>query len=262
MTIDSSIVPLKLFKYLSYKCHSIENLKKRQIYFPTPSKLNDPFDCAVPFNLTDSDDEELENGFQFLVTPLKEKDVLANQYLTSGKPDERLNKDFMTLAKKVNDIQLNYFQKMGVACFSDPISKKPDNILLWSHYADGHKGFCLEFDTGYYPFQESSIDLQKVNYRMEFPSTSSVLAAMGGKIWIEPLISKSNEWCYEDEWRLIVEKGDSFLYYEPRALTAVYFGCLMPKDQKNEIAQILKNAPTNCYEMIRSKTTYSIEVKK
>ena len=32
--------------------------------------------------------------------------------------------------------------KMGILCFSEHC----DDILMWSHYSDGHKGFCLEFD--------------------------------------------------------------------------------------------------------------------
>jgi hypothetical protein len=31
----------------------------------------------------------------------------------------------------------------GVCCFTTDNR----NPLMWSHYADGHKGFCLEFDT-------------------------------------------------------------------------------------------------------------------
>lgn len=31
---------------------------------------------------------------------------------------------------------------MGVVC----LSEHGDDILMWSHYSDGHQGFCLEFD--------------------------------------------------------------------------------------------------------------------
>ena len=38
--------------------------------------------------------------------------------------------------------KINLYER-GVCCFSE----KKDDILMWSHYADGHKGFCLEFIT-------------------------------------------------------------------------------------------------------------------
>jgi len=261
MTSSSTSIPVKLYKYQPFSQHPEENLKKRQIYFPTPSELNDPFDCAVPFKLTDSTNEELGIAFHMFSDPLEDKKVISDQYLTDGKPDKRLGVDIDHLAKRVNNIQLNYFQKMGVACFSDSPSQKPDNILLWSHYANGHKGFCLEFDTSFPPFQGLEIDMQEVKYKTEYPSTSSVSAVIGGKIWINALITKSNEWSYEHEWRLIVDKGATVCNYDPKALTAIYFGCLMPIDQKEKIVQILKGSPTRCYEMIRSNTTYTVEIK-
>lgn len=262
MTSISATIPTKLYKYQTFNQYSEENLKKRQIYFPTPADLNDPFDCAVPFKFTDSSNEELETVFRMFSDPLEDKKVISDQYLTDGKPDKRFGVDIDHLAKKVNNIQLNYFQKMGVACFSDSPSQNPDNILLWSHYAKGHKGFCLEFDTNFPPFQGSEIDIQEVKYETEYPSASSASAVIGGKIWINPLITKSNEWSYEHEWRLIVDKGSTFFNYDPKALTSVYFGCLMPNDDKEKIVQILKGSSTMCYEMIRSHTTYTVEIKK
>jgi hypothetical protein len=51
----------------------------------------------------------------------------------------------------------------GVACFS----AAADNLLLWAHYADGHRGFCLEFDTSDPVFEK----IQRVGYTQEWPVT-------------------------------------------------------------------------------------------
>lgn len=51
----------------------------------------------------------------------------------------------------VNSLELlrvENISKKGVCCFSE----KWDDLLMWAYYADGHKGFCLEFDTNYEPF--------------------------------------------------------------------------------------------------------------
>ena len=34
------------------------------------------------------------------------------------------------------------FQNWGVYC----LCEKPDNLLMWSHYASAHQGICLQFD--------------------------------------------------------------------------------------------------------------------
>lgn len=213
MELTPLSIPKRLYKYQSYNCHSIENLIKRQIYFPKPLELNDPFDCNVQFNFSLTTEEEFKSVCNKFDLPY------------SGNPA-----DIDDLAKRIMEKKLQEFKKMGVACFSQSCTNKPENILLWSHYADGHKGFCLEFDTTFYPFQGLEINIQGVHYKKEYPSTRSALAIFGN-IWIDPLITKSSEWAYEREWRLIVDKGASFCNYEPKALSGVYFGCLMPDTQ-------------------------------
>jgi len=111
------------------------------------------------------------------------------------------------------------------------------------------------------PFTGLAIPLQKVNYKAEYPSTSSASAVKGGEVWLIPLITKSNEWSYEHEWRLIIGKGALKCFYEPKALTAIYFGCLMPSEIKQKIAKILDGSPTKCYEMRRSNTTFTVEIE-
>lgn len=262
MMSTSTTIPGKLYKYEPNNDYSNQNLENRQIYFPKPSELNDPYDCNVPINFTDSTIEELEEIYQMLSEGLAEKEVISKQYLSNGKPNKELQKDIHSLAKKVELKKQEYFNKIGVACFSESPSSKPDNILLWSHYADGHKGFCLEFDTCYFPFTGLVIPLQKVNYEPEFPSTNSASAVKGGEVWLIPLTTKSDEWFYEHEWRLIFGKGSLICFYEPEALTAIYFGCLMPSEEKQKIAEKLDGSPTKCYEMRISKTTYTLEIEK
>ena len=48
---------------------------------------------------------------------------------------------------------------------------------MWAHYADGHKGLCLEFDANNVPFR----NVDKVNYKTEYPDID----------WPELIIKKS-----------------------------------------------------------------------
>src|SRR5262249_53331053 len=54
-------------------------------------------------------------------------------------------------------------QSFGVLC----LSECPDDILLWSHYADSHRGLCLEFDVAGY--SEVFPRLHAVKYQDEYP---------------------------------------------------------------------------------------------
>ena len=257
-----SAVPEKLYKYLPKSENSLQNLRNRRIYFPTPSELNDPFDCNVPVNIVDSTSEDLKKVYQMLYNKMDNSEVVSNQYLSNGLPNENFQKYIHNFAEKVELIKRKYFNEIGVACFSESLSSIPDNILMWSHYANGHKGFCLEFDTSYFPFTGLPIPMQEVKYKADYPSLRSGQAIKGGEVWVEPLINKSKEWTYEQEWRLVVGKGATFGFYDPKALTAIYFGCLMQSDEKEEILEILNGYPTKFYEMRRSVTTYTLEAEE
>lgn len=55
----------------------------------------------------------------------------------------KIKKDSSIFYKDLKtDLRIQYHNKLKVACFSLIY----DEILLWSHYADEHKGICLIFD--------------------------------------------------------------------------------------------------------------------
>jgi hypothetical protein len=119
-----------------------------------------------------------------------------------------------------------------VCCYS----KSHDNLLLWAHYADGHRGLCLEYEIT----EWEKTRFMEVRYTDERPVLKSIPRypkghPHEGKLRIniarEGAISltKSEAWAYEMEVRsfqLLVEdqtrKGVSGRC--PDTLTAIYFG--------------------------------------
>lgn len=92
--------------------------------------------------------------------------------------------------------------QFGALCFSRTWS----NPLLWSHYANKHKGICLGFDLpdsveAYEPTYVNSIE----TYRGDL---AAVLAGTDpdkyGKLLRKVLLHKYEAWRYEDEIRLMV----------------------------------------------------------
>lgn len=69
---------------------------------------------------------------------------------------QRISKDFFASATKAEEIRLGYVDGKDLLKRSTDeilngfayycMAKKPDNILMWSHYADSHKGVCFRFD--------------------------------------------------------------------------------------------------------------------
>lgn len=121
-------------------------------------------------------------------------------------------------AKEVRAIIGEISDSVAISCFSE----KWDNLLMYAHYADSFRGFCVEYDFSYI--------LSKSNLYYFFPvlyqSKPSSLAQMqelrqdirehknavdNGKISLKKLddiisyfIHKADIWSYEKEWRFIV----------------------------------------------------------
>lgn len=71
------------------------------------------------------------------------------------------------------------------------LSKDYRHTLLWSHYADGHRGCCIEVS-----MRDSGATLLDINYVSELPTVNRIVEA-------EELLSyKSKSWEYEQEIRV------------------------------------------------------------
>lgn len=123
-----------------------------------------------------------------------------------------------------------------VSCFS----KKKDSLLMWSHYADSHRGVCFEFDY-------ESPKFYRVIYqdkREQFDIMAGLQTALASKmlnsgedydlssidLTLKPFYSKSKEWQYEDEVR-----GIFHLTKSPEvqlAFDATHYYLPMPKPKR------------------------------
>src|SRR5262249_27057848 len=78
------------------------------------------------------------------------------------------------------------------------LTTKPDCPLMWGHYADHHRGVCLEFDAHSPDFRKAI----EVDYSAEYPKYS-----LAERTDISPFHSKSADWSYEQEYRLIAQEA-------------------------------------------------------
>lgn len=83
----------------------------------------------------------------------------------------------------------------GLLCFS----KSWHHPMLWAHYADKHRGFCLGFDVT----DEKLGHVSYVNSRFPKPENPK------NESFVEKLLyTKFAHWSYEDEYRLYVALND------------------------------------------------------
>jgi len=263
--------PTRIYKYQRFADYPIDNLKKRVIWFSKPANLNDPFDCSIPFRIVNPSDDDLEKAYIRITKEMRKAKRfillrnIENKYLTNGKLDVNAwRKYYVDSYSKdsLNETILELSSKYGVACFTT----ENNNILMWSHYADSHKGFCLEFNVNYFPLNQKT-KIHEVIYSERYPAfdPAKPLVNSGLNLPVEGLITKSTVWQYEKEWRVITDIGDIGLTYKPQALTAIYLGNKMPESQIDEIKSTVSESynatKINIYTMELSKTRFEVEPK-
>jgi hypothetical protein len=141
---------------------------------------------------------------------------------------------------KVREDILNQINYYGVVCYST----NEHNILMWSHYADNHKGMCLVFDV------PNPIDkyLFKVNYLEDLPNIKYDMKEFLPEIR-KIITTKSKDWEYEQEYREVKIYKDKHSPYCGK-LVEIIFGC---KCTKEDIEFVINVSNANYNDIIISK---------
>lgn len=210
-------------KYYGDNSFTERVLINNELYFAPLSAFNDPYESL--FSIVDNPYSEIVIKYSDFAVTLKDKNTI-DQYFTQRKI-----------------LFTNLFQDTGVCCFS----KIPNNQLMWSHYADSHRGMCLIFDFKKDSNLHSLID--SVTYR---PDILEINLFENGNVitekafldrylidqYVNVLFTKSKIWSYEEELRMAV-KTPGARNFNPSCLTFVIFGFNMPEKRKAELAEII-----------------------
>lgn len=206
-------------------------LSTMQIYCSSPSAFNDPWDCKPHFNSDVlADPAENERHAQWAV------EVCSRKTFMSKVERERMRVTLLTDRAKVTEC-LNQIS----AAMADAINARyrvyclcPDveNLLMWAHYADAHRGVCLEFDLS----NDVLCGALRCEYRQEFPVMKVYEDSEEANLLT--LLVKGDTWAYEREYRLIGQERSvagqgadtlvtdgSFLQLPEGALRSVVVGC-------------------------------------
>lgn len=273
-------LPQYLFKYYTPTSHNILDIKNQRLWLSHPKSFNDPFDCNIGY---DSEKFEKSNLLKFIeesgcVSEINQKDgftendklriqnsYLGDRYYWSSKYEnysslkwklfESKSKDFkdkvtIFLHSKIEqiDTKVDILKNINIriACFSklDKYEEFHNQIVMWSHYAENHKGFCVEYDleflkkdfqftlndydyyykrdeyfkerneaiikAGLFPVEYTAnrinIPVTKL-YQINFDSNGKVKYNSNiDELIYKTFIVKSSNWSYEKEWRIIIDE--------------------------------------------------------
>ena len=217
---------LSAFKYRAFNQSSIELFINRELWFAKPDTLNDPFECQMIFD-----------------------NILKS--IWSNYPVEDILKTKIEEAIKIN------LSKAGICSFSQ--TKK--NQLMWSHYADEHRGFCIEFDRKTLVNESLHVGEIEVIYQSDYPhkaifdlleylinyNKTDISEAMITSIAFIIMRTKYTHWSYERELRLTRDHYGSSSF-STKSVKSISLGLRMDERDKKTLRELLS---TNEWSHVR-----------
>jgi hypothetical protein len=194
----AAVTPALLWHYRSLAGEGHERTRRllleRQMWFSSIDDFNDPFEARVTVTM-DASEERWQAEFGV------------------GRPG---NERLQTLVNEVQQGLRTDAARLGMFC----LSRKNDDILMWSHYADHHRGICLGFSTG----TESIFgDAQPVTYSDMYPSFNYFDTTPEQRARLI-LLTKAAHWAYEEEWRVFRSSGHGIELFPAGMLVHVVIG--------------------------------------
>lgn len=279
-------IPNKIYRYQSFNALSLDALCHDRLYFSDPNQFNDPLDCK-PAVMNDSDKTTLRNILIMLIEKRVTGEIIAslkaakvegehaqthanNQGRQEAENEIRniayhaTNPDYEVSVEEAECDLLTYAiqaellkqSNRGVCC----LSEEYNNPLLWSHYGDQHKGFCV----GYSLDRNPKPTINQVNYGGERTVPTSLIAQailqqdnsskelLDSKMFLQ----KAEPWQYEKEWRIFDRIG---LQDSPLKLEEISFGIRCPDSVIHAVVEALEPRDIKFYRMYSVGRTFELE---
>ncbi len=124
--------------------------------------------------------------------------------------------------------------KKRICCFEGARSEFPKNKLMWSHYADSHRGVCLKVSLGKLPKGWEELPVSYTEYKPKGTDVNQILSF------------KTKDWSYENEVRFVqtVEKSKTPAKLKVK-IEAVYFGLKMKAKDKSRLVKLISKIDPN-----------------
>jgi hypothetical protein len=241
--------PSRLYKYGSLQKPEYlrEVLLDSKIYCCSPLDFNDPFDCR-PKIVVGKAQQELEEAKKVIEGILRKRTDLDRN---SRRVEARRIVKQIQESVGLMDMYKLLLGRAGVYC----LSAKNDNLLMWAHYGDSHRGYCLEFSAE--PRGSFFSNAEPVQYQEQYPVVK--LFAADKLVWgKESLLTKSTDWKYEEEWR-VTSAQPGHLNFPSENLIAVILGCRISDTNRQQI--LAWNAARNSSVLLRQAFMHEDEFR-
>jgi len=270
---------MKIFKYTDH--HAIDVVRDCRVKVSVPNRLNDPFEFLPkidPKTLT----------MEWALNSLRQEEVIKEFFEQEDRRHgfcnfsdykqwhlqnlKQIAEERLQIIREHVEFRQEAFaegstQHWRVFC----ASRRRNSILMWSHYAKNHEGVVIELDT-------DEPDLFRANGEFTFDvkyskerssSVNSRDVDQFGKEFLRIAGTKSSDWKYEEEVRLVFARtdcvDDCFVPIAKSTVKSVVFGCRIHDMFEAQMLKILGHkdyAHVSIYRASQSKTRYELEFEQ
>lgn len=202
---------------------------------------------SLDFQLIDGD--EITNVREFF----------RSQHLADDEKLTAFDDTFTNLEKEMANNLANAFR---IGC----LAGNQYNRLMWSHYGDSHRGFCIEYDVGewvkkgflvlpvYYSQTRPLIVWDPVDDPKSVTNLTTTINA------VMALLTKDQCWEYENEWRVLRPTQLSENVEIP--ISAVYLGANISPEHRETIIRIARERNIPVKQMRTDRGEYKLHAQE
>ncbi|PAJ71706.1 hypothetical protein CJF42_25260 [Pseudoalteromonas sp. NBT06-2] len=250
-----------LFRFMPISAKNTEFVEhlflKKKLYHSLSSGFNDPFEGKPHFNM-EAKGNKHKAIKQHLINVARESGMNkkdATTLITNSLKDPQF------IPNSISEATNKTFNELRICSFTTD----NDNLLFWSHYANSHKGICIEFDASIMPIAFAyKVDYSEIYPQITYPIPPDERA-------FRPALVKAKVWEYENEYRTMFipnfkglpTDGESLLL-DSCTITNVYLGSEIDDEDKNVLLDIILKSDfnPNIWQASLAKTSFSLQYKQ
>jgi hypothetical protein len=259
-----------LFKYR--KATPVEEVQRMiqsgELWFSRATSFNDPFDTAITYNFNGLDSDLAAKWVPHAIDKYERQlTEAARRELAAKRLAEIRNDPTYIQRMRMEFIEHNY-NSFGICS----LSSLNDNILMWGHYAHDHKGLCIGLSVNHLwkaakqlASSDQVLDLVPILYSDSKPQINffeAMLANNSDEVQTF-YASKSSDWAYENEFRLVMYNRSNFaLKFGPELVKQVIFGCRTPESERAAIISFCRehNLSVSFFQASTDESKYKLNI--
>ncbi len=254
--------PEHVIRFYGSHQYALECIASKQIAFLHREKLNDPFDPNTSF------ETDFDQDYQAIINYVQQHHASDLQNFKSILPKN----NWESFIGKINDYFNNLCNSAFIfsTCAISEGDHPKDNLYMWTHYGDGHRGVAIEFDATFLAKSileqqkkqgAASVDSNKLLFEIKYQDEISKITCkdifhhvmnyryntdeqalneteLANKLQLNVSI-KSIIWKTETEWRFWWQNDETRikvlrLDLLDDTITSIYLGCRISDNIKDD----------------------------